>query len=135
MAIITRLAGAYLAQTNHAYYMIGNTKSPCRFEDFGFEPPPRDTEAPDQPILPLLVAKDLSLPASESLEIPLEGDELLNRLVAFFMIARNGSMSERLWQLVIENGQRNQAGHIDGRWLADIPEEAFAAIQDSVLSC
>jgi hypothetical protein len=62
------------------------------------------------------------------LDVPVEGDALARLLAARFVIERNGSVSERLWRLVTEHGA-------DARWLAEIPDDVWRIVRDTVLRC
>lgn len=39
MALVGRLAGAILAETEGQFFLVGNPKVPCDFTAVGFDPP------------------------------------------------------------------------------------------------
>ena len=50
---VGRLAGALLAETGGAYFLVGNLKRPCDFAAAGFEPPAAPIDALARPFVPL----------------------------------------------------------------------------------
>jgi len=73
------------------------------------------------------------------LEIAVEGEELARRLAARFLIERNGSVSDRLWRLVLrgdpdaEDPARDAV--VDARWLAEMPAPIWDIVRAQVLRC
>ena len=66
----------------------------------------------------------------------LEGEALCEKLSETFLIKRNGSVSERLWGLVLETTEENYNDEtLDGTWLANTPDEVWEIVRDSVLRC
>lgn len=100
MARVTRLAGALLVASENAWYLVGNTKEPCDWEAAGFVPPAEELDAVRRPVLPLMPCGDPQI-SGECLPLPLEGEPLAQLLAQRMLIRRNGSVSERLWQLVL----------------------------------
>src|SRR5689334_25241215 len=98
MARVGRLGGAILAETQGAYYLIGNTKAPCDFRAAGFEPPD-EVDLVKEAYVRLKPLREVKVEPPVLL-LDVEGEELAKKLVHRFVIDRNGSVSERLWRLV-----------------------------------
>ncbi len=136
MARVGRLAGALLAETEGRWFLIGNTKEPGNFRLAGFEPP-AEVDAVRQAYI------GLSLTGAARIEPPcltlaLEGEALAQLLARRFLIERNGSVSDRLWRLVIgvdEEDAVPEGEAIDAQWLAEVPDRVWALVRDSVLRC
>ena len=137
MARVGRLGGAILAETQGAYYLIGNTKAPCDFRAAGFEPPD-EVELVKGVYLRLKPLREVKVEAPVML-LDVEGEELAKKLVHRFVIDRNGSVSERLWRLVYSPDDPLDDAETpverDARWLGDIPEPIWQLVRDSVLRC
>jgi hypothetical protein len=142
MARVGRLAGAILAETEGAYYLIGNPKEPCDFARAGFEPPVA-IDAVARPFVRLGRCGPIETIAlgATVLRVELEGEALARALADRFLIARNGSVSERLWRLVIDPSGESDgdgeeiAAEIDARWLGQIPAPVWRVVRDTVLKC
>ena len=135
MARVGRIAGAILAETEGRWFLVGNTKMPCDWTAAGFEAP-AEIDALVRPYLPL-VARG-SVDVGPHLVLGVEGEELARRLAECFVIKRTGSVSERLWRLVIGAGEDDEApaAHtIDARWLGEMPLRGWQVVQDTVLRC
>jgi hypothetical protein len=140
MARVGRLAGAILAETEGGYFLVGNTKRPCDWRAAGFEPP-GDLDATARPFVRL--ARAPAAPAVEVagpwLEVPVEGEELARGLAARLLIDRNGSVSDRLWRLVLrgdpdaEDPPRDAV--VDARWLYEVPAPIWDIVRAQVLRC
>jgi hypothetical protein len=130
VARVGRLAGALLAESEGNYFLVGDLKEPCDFPAAGFEPPERipGRELPFARLLPL---REIALPAPRIL-LDLEGEELALLLFRRLVVARNGSVSNRLWRLV--TGPQEQA-EVDARWLGRMPVEVWDIVREKVLSC
>ncbi|AUX39138.1 hypothetical protein SOCE26_005200 [Sorangium cellulosum] len=137
MARVGRLGGALLAETQGTYYLIGNTKVPCDFQQAGFEPP-GEIDALKKPYVQLLPLREVKV-AAPVLLLDVEGEELARRLAQRFLIERNGSVSERLWRLVYSPDDPlddpEEPIERDARWLGDIPEAIWQLVRDNVLRC
>ena len=136
MARVARLAGALLVQTEAAYFLVGQIKEPCDFAAAGFEPPP-NIDALARPYIRLSVVGPVRV-TTAWLVLELEGEEVARLIAERFLIERNGSVSERLWRLVIDrdgNGVVPAAGDIDARWLAGIPAHIWQIVRETVLRC
>jgi hypothetical protein len=96
--------GAIVVESRGEQILVGNPKEPC-----SFEPP---------------------VPLSSPLEVDeRDAHELADILNSRLVIARNGSVSERLWRLVThENGARAQ-------WLIDVPSAVWEIVREQVLRC
>ncbi|MGD0677353.1 MAG: precorrin-3B C(17)-methyltransferase [Polyangiaceae bacterium] len=137
MARVGRLAGAILAETDGEYYLVGNTKTPCDWRAAGFEPP-TDVDATERPFVKLSRCGDPTL-GSPWLALDVEGAALARALAARFVIERNGSVSDRLWRLVVHGGDPDAddppEGEVDARWLGMIPAPVWQVVRDAVLRC
>jgi hypothetical protein len=133
MARVGRLAGALLAETEGRYYLVGDLKEPCDFTRAGFESP-GEIDARLQPYRVLTAVGPVSL-GSPVLSLAIEGEELARRLAAFLVIERNGSVSERLWRLIVQPETHQGAAEVDARWLGEIPPEIWRIVRDAVLRC
>jgi hypothetical protein len=134
MARIGRLAGAILAETGGTFYLVGNPKVPCDFAAAGFEPPP-EIDARARPFIRLSPVRAVEL-APPVLAIDVEGEALPRLLAAAFVIERTGSVSDRLWRLVI--GADDDAPVPDlvpTRWLGELPPAIWTIVRDTVLRC
>ena len=136
MALVGRLAGAILAETEGQFFLVGNPKEPCDFGAVGFEPP-GVIDALERPFVQLLPCHPVQVP-HPYLRVDVEGEALARLLVDRFVIQRNGSVSDRLWRLVTDPKQENRAvrdGSIDARWLGEIPTEIWNIVRETVLKC
>lgn len=137
MARVGRLAGALLAETEGTFYLIGNTKVPCDWDEAGFDPP-HEIDALARPFIPLVPTRPVVVEPPYLL-VEVEGAALPQLLVEIFVIHRTGSISERLWHLV--TGQRDEGGPpsvadaIESRWLGEIPMSVWQIVRDTVLRC
>lgn len=148
MATVGRLAGALLAVTENVTYLIGELKEPLHYSEAGYQDPgERDIK-----VRPITVLKPLSkaedglgevvpgLPRGDCFQTALEGTPLADLLAHFFLIRRNGIVSERLWRLVIESSPSVTAPGVrphlaDAAWLAQTPWPVWEAVRDAVLRC
>ncbi len=137
MARVGRLAGAILAESNGEYFLVGDTKTPCDWAAAGFETPVA-LDARKTSFVRLARCGAVTL-AAPWLTIDLEGEELARALAQRFVIERNGSVSDRLWRLVVHRGDTEAtdapAGAVDARWLGEIPAPVWQVIRDTVLRC
>ena len=138
MARAARLAGALVVQTGSQCFLVGQTKEPCDFAANGFEPPGAlPSGAPW--FVPLCPTRTVSLSAPR-LALSVEGEEAARILAQRFVIERNGSVSERLWRLVLNGGDPDADDaapieDLDARWLGDIPAPFWNIVRDTVLRC
>ncbi len=135
MSRASRIAGAILAETKGRHYLVGNIKEPCDWEVYGFEDP-GEIVASDRSFIELKPLREIS-PVGVQLSLNLEGAALAELLFQRLVIHRNGSVSERLWNLVSgSDGTTPQESlRIDARWLGEIPAPLWAIVRDAVLRC
>lgn len=136
MALVGRLAGAILAETEGQFFLVGNPKEPCDFASVGFDPP-GVINALERPFVRLSPRRPVQVP-QPCLTMAVEGEALARLLVDRFVIQRNGSVSDRLWRLVTDPKRENRAvpdGNIDARWLGEIPAEIWHIVREAVLKC
>jgi hypothetical protein len=129
MARIGRMAGAIVAQTGGVYYLVGDTKEPCDFTAHGFVAPPAERSPVQQPWVRLQVRGEPRLQAA--LHMDVEGEALPEMLAHRFLIRRNGSVSERLWNVVTEH--HDTAAPVT--WLHAMPAPVWDIVRDTVLRC
>lgn len=132
-----RFAGAIVAESNGQFVLVGNTKEPCDFGAHGFETP-IEVDAVKRPFVRLARTRQAQL-AGAFLEMDLEGEAFARALADRFLIERNGSVSERLWRLVLAGGDADadlpSGGRVDARWLGAMPLAVWRIVRDSVLRC
>ncbi len=132
-----RLAGAIVAETGAEHYLVGNTKEPCDFRAYGFEPPV-EVDAKKRVFVRLARTGAAKLDGT-FLEIDREGEDLARTLAERFVIERNGSVSERLWRMVVCAGDPDADPPadpaVDARWLGAMPAGIWKVVRDSVLRC
>ncbi len=136
MALVGRLAGAILAETEGQFFLVGNPKEPCDFAAVGFEPP-GVIDAMERPFIRLSILRPVQVP-QPYVTMHVEGEALAWLLVDRFVIQRNGSVSDRLWRLVTDPKQEHRAvpvGKIDAQWLGEIPSEIWEIVRETVLKC
>lgn len=136
MARVVRLAGAILAESSSEFFLVGNTKEPCDFAAAGFESP-GEVDALKRSYIRLVPRRAIEL-APPCLTLELEGEALAALLAERLLIERNGSVSDRLWRLLIDpSGQEELPEHeaVDVCWLAEIPTPIWGIVRDSVLRC
>src|SRR5689334_10211344 len=136
MAEVGRLAGAMLARSGNAYYLVGNTKEPCDWAAAGFEPP-AEIDALARPFIRLSAIRAVTI-ATPKLVLALEGEALAQRIAAALVIERTGSVSERLWRLVIGENDEQECppdAVIAADWLAQMPSAVWVIVRDTVLRC
>lgn len=117
MARLGRFAGALVVEAGGVQILVGNPKEPCALVPDALAPPyTRLLPAP--------------VPLTSVLALD-EGDaaELAGVVAARLLIARNGSVSERLWRLVTHGGATR------AQWLVDVPAHVWELVRDTVLRC
>jgi hypothetical protein len=127
---VGRLAGAIVAQTEDVFYLVGDTKEPCDFAAHGFAPPPPDRSPVAQPYVAIEVV-DAVRPLQAGFDVDLEGEALAQMLAHRFLIRRNGSVSERLWNVVTEHHDPAEVA----TWLHAMPASVWDIVRDTVLRC
>lgn len=130
MARVGRLAGALLAESQGAFFLVGDLKEPCDFRASGFEPPAQ-LPGRDLPFARLQPLRAVAL-AAPRLLLDVEGEALALLLFQRLVIARNGSVSNRLWRLVTGAAPGEE---VDARWFGGMPAEVWDIVRDDVLRC
>lgn len=135
MANIGRLAGALLVETGEQWWLVGNTKEPCDWVQHGFEPPP-EVHATQRPFVRLQRQGKPQI-GEPHLIVEQEGESLAREVARRLLVERNGSVSERLWRLVlgVEDAREAPSGGVASRWLLEMPEPIWNIVRDSVLRC
>ena len=140
MGRVARLAGAILAASRGELYLVGNPKQPCDFAACGLQPPDA-IDARARPFIPLHALGPVrdELLAPPLLVLPLEGRALAELCAQRLLIERTGSVSERLWRLVMgvpeEELEPAPDSVVEARWLAELPGPIWQIVRDSVLRC
>jgi hypothetical protein len=137
---VGRLAGALLVETAErgepAWFLVGETKVPCDWAAAGFAPPPeRDLRQVRYVRLEVTGAPAL---AGRTLALELAGEAAARTLADRLLVARNGSVSERLWRLILGvEDDENEAGgeRLDARWLGEVPARVWDVVKGAVLRC
>ncbi len=133
MARVGRLAGALLAETQGEYFLVGDLKEPCEFEKEGFQSP-GERNPLEQPYVKLTALRPVEL-RPPFLQMEVEGQALAQLLTERLVIARNGSVSERIWRMLVQSANGSGAGGVSARWLAEIPLSVWQIVKDNVLKC
>jgi hypothetical protein len=73
------------------------------------------------------------------LTLTLEGGPLLAALTERLVIERNGSVSDRLWRLILSADPDADPpppdAVIDARWLGEMPGHLWRLVRETVLKC
>jgi hypothetical protein len=132
------LSGAILAETGGDYFLVGNLKRPCDFAAAGFERPAQEIDALARPYVRLGRSGALAVPGPW-LELTLEGEPLLRVLAERLLIERNGSVSDRLWRLILsadpDADPPPPEAVIEARWLGEVPAHLWRMVRETVLKC
>ena len=138
MSQVGRLAGAILAESDGQYYLVGDLKEPCDFLAAGFEPP-GEINAVERPFIKLTPTRARTIEfSSPRLRLEIEGEALPRLLAERLLIQRNGSVSDRLWRVIIHNQPQSSAqsgSEIDARWLGELPGHVWQIVRDQMLKC
>ncbi len=161
MVWIGRIAGAILAHDNNHFFLIGSLKEPCDFQKLGLEDPEQAKQGFD-PLTQLycqlksivedmhcgnfwdILDKNSSLSEAigEKILFMKYGSKEINPTLArSFLIRRNSSVSERLWDLVLSCSNsytkkiyQNKEVY-DASWLEQTPNEIWEIVREQVLRC
>jgi hypothetical protein len=117
MARIGRWCGAIVVEAGGVQVLVGNPKEPCALVPDALEPP---------------YVRALTAPVPLTAGVALDDGEpaALARLVAArLLIARNGSVSERLWRLLTHDAAAR------AQWLIEVPAPVWEIVRDTVLRC
>ncbi len=130
MGRVGRLAGAMLAETEGHYYLVGDLKEPCDWAGAGFADPGKIDPA-ESLYVRLQQVREVQL-EPPIMTFDLEGESLAKLLGRRLVITRNGSVSERLWDLMTDEGDLE---FVDAAWLGQMPGDIWDIVRDSVLRC
>lgn len=133
MAKVGRFYGAVLAESCGAFYIVGDLKVPADYAAAGFADPGELRPLENHFVrLDVTGSPQISCPY---LTCDLEGEALAEKLFHRLVIKRNGSVSERLWDLIFEAEENEGQEVIGADWLVQMPDELWEVIQDQVLRC
>jgi hypothetical protein len=139
MARVGRLAGGLLLETRlgsrAAWFLVGDTKVPCDWPAAGFAPPP-ERDVIRERFIQLEVRGAPSLTGT-TLSVALDGVEAARVVGERLTVNRNGSVSERLWGLILGEDEVEQpTGRvIPCGWLCEMPTAVWDAVREAVLKC
>lgn len=138
IARIGRIAGAILAECDGSYFLIGNTKVPCDWHQSGFISP-TEIDARKTPVLALepttTEASSISLGSPHllvTLNSSQQKQDVAQIFASRFLIERNASVSDRLWNLVTGD---NPSPEIEATWLLNMPDAVWQVVRETVLKC
>ena len=137
MSRVSLLAGALLAETGDEYFLVGNLKRPCDFAAAGFETPRLALDAGAPPYVKLRSQRAVTT-SGPWLSLTIEGEALARLLSERLLIERNGSVSDRLWRLIVcpePDGEAAADSVIEARWLAELPDHLWQLVRGTVLRC
>lgn len=140
MARLGRLAGALLLQCDNpqeqGYYLVGDTKEPCKFPEHGFERP-ASLDGEPQPFVKLKVIGPVKM-NDFYVELPASGEAGVKAIADRLLIVRNCSVSERMWRILTNPEQIEPpptTSPVDGAWLMAMPLVVWNIVRDTVLRC
>jgi hypothetical protein len=138
-AYVGRLAGAILLQHSEQMFLIGNTKQPCDWTASGVAQP-AEIDALKRPFLALAPLRSTEVPKPRLSIAVGEGqvpEALAQSLADRLLIARNGSVSDRLWRLLLQEGDdpESLAEEVDATWLVEMPAHIWNMVRETVLRC
>ncbi|EIE00499.1 precorrin-3B C(17)-methyltransferase [Leptospira licerasiae] len=130
-----RIGGAILYKNEEDYYLIGKLKRPTEMETFGFY----DLTEQDQKLTKLKI-KDRKIVLQNRFDILITfvSKASPQEVYDLFSIYRNSSISERLWNYVLENSRTilsENNTYADARWLGHSPKQVWSSFRDSILKC
>jgi hypothetical protein len=134
---VGRLGGALLAETGPEFYLVGNLKRPCDFPAAGFERPAEELDALARPFVRLARSGPLAVDGPW-LTLAVEGEALARLLAARLLVERNGSVSDRLWRLILSDDPDQELTPdqvVDARWLGETPAHVWRVVREAVLRC
>lgn len=139
MARVGRLAGALLLETKlggqPAWFLVGDTKVPCDWPAAGFAPPPQRDVIRDRYVQ--LEVRGAPALTGTTLSIALEGVEAAREIGERLTVSRNGSVSERLWALILGDDEVEEptGRMIPCGWLCETPAAVWNVVREAVLKC
>ncbi len=136
IAHIGRIAGAILLECEGSYLLIGNTKVPCDWPQQDFVAP-AEIDALKNPVQPLERCSSQPAPLGPNyLTITLSPnqtkEDAANIIASRFLITRNGSISDRLWNLILGE---DPAPETEATWLLTMPDRLWQIVRETVLRC
>lgn len=141
MSSVRRLGGAMLLTSGDRYFVVGAPKRPIDWNVEGFGRPRHTQEPGTSELIPWfelfpLVDGDSppALATEPKLVLALEAEAACAVLHDRLTIRRNGSVSERLWDLVVESSP-SEGGERDARWLVGVPGPIWEIVRDTILKC
>ncbi|MDA7980259.1 MAG: hypothetical protein MPJ50_15955 [Pirellulales bacterium] len=134
MAKVGRFYGALLAKSNGDFFIVGDLKTPADYEAMGFANPGELRPLENRFVKLTVAAGNPEIPPP-LFECDVEGEVLAEKLFHRLVIKRNGSVSNRLWNLIFEADENDGKDVIDANWLLAMPDEIWEIVQDQVLRC
>ncbi|TGJ98430.1 precorrin-3B C(17)-methyltransferase [Leptospira langatensis] len=135
ISLLGRLGGGIILKDQNDFFLVGKLKQPIDLETFGFF----NISEQYENFQPLKI-KDQSLTDQIQFKVlispPKERDPQF--IYDLFAIYRNSSVSERLWNYVLDNGQNtlwNGKEYIDARWLGNSPRQIWSVFRETLLKC
>jgi hypothetical protein len=139
---VSRLGGALLLESDDDHFLVGDLKRPCDFAAAGFVPPAAALEPLVRPFVPLARTAAPRTVVGPWLDLGdhARGEDLALLLAQRLVIARNGSVSERLWRLILSPDPEADeippaSAIIDARWLVEMPGPLWQIVRDTILTC
>jgi hypothetical protein len=138
---VARLGGALLLDSDGRHFLVGDLKRPCDFAAAGFVSP-GPIDAMTRPFVALERTESSRVVAGPWLDLGhhATGEALAQILSSRLVITRNGSVSDRLWRLILSPDPEAdeiplESAVIDARWLAEMPGPLWQIVRDTVLKC
>lgn len=134
MAQVARWHGALVAHTEGRYFLIGNTEGPADFAEGGFEAPAEPVDARKRPYIELKAVAPVPLEPTV-VRVDLEGMALVTLLVERLLVDPTGSVSDRLWNMLIgETGRAPDVpGELEANWFVQQPKRVWDVVRDKLL--
>lgn len=133
MAKVGRFYGAVLVESQGDFYIVGDLKVPADYAGAGFADPGELRPLQNRFVRLAVTGEPAVQPPYLTCE--LEGESLAEKLFHRLVIKRNGSVSERLWNLIFDTAGQQEQEMIEADWLVQMPDEMWEIIQDQVLRC
>jgi hypothetical protein len=139
---VSRLGGALLLDSDDDHFLVGDLKRPCDFAAAGFVPPATQLDPLARPFIRLARTAEPRAVIGPWLDLGdhARGADLALLLSQRLVITRNGSVSERLWRLILSPDPEADeipaaSAIIDARWLVEMPGPLWQIVRDTVLTC
>jgi hypothetical protein len=139
---VSRLGGALLLDSGGAYFLVGDLKRPCDFAAAGFVAPAAPIDPLARPFFRLERTGGALAVLGPWLDLGdhAQGEALAQLLAQRLVIARNGSVSDRLWRLILSPDPEADemppaSATIAARWLTEMPGPLWQIVRDTVLKC